>query len=369
MRITNNHKAFLELVRAGLWEEECQLTQFGDIDFYEIYRIAEEQSVVGLVAAGLEHLSDVKIPQEVALTFAGTTLQLEQRNKDMNLFISKLIEKMREAGIYALLVKGQGIAQCYKRPLWRASGDVDLLLSTDNYQKAIPLLSMIATHIEDEYHDTLHKAFMMDNMEVELHGTLRSKLGRRIDKVIDEVQKEVFCGGNVRSWMNGYTQVFIPRADEDVVFVFSHILQHFFNGGIGLRQVCDWCRLLWTYRSTIDNDLLSLRLKKMGAMSEWKTFAALAVDYLGMPKEVVPFYSNLSKWKKKAKMVLSFIFETGNMGHNRDVSYRNYSSKIGRKLITFYRVTFDSLRQMFVFPKDAFRAWWRIMVKGVKDSI
>lgn len=369
MKLNNNHTVFLELVKAGLWEKECQLSQFGVIDFYEIYRIAEEQSVVGLVAAGLEHLTDIKIPQEIALTFAGTTLQLEQRNKEMNLFISKLIEKMCEAGIYALLVKGQGIAQCYERPLWRASGDVDLLLSTDNYQKAIPLLSMIATHVEDEYHDTLHKAFMMDNMEVELHGTLRSKLGRRIDKVIDEVQKEVFCGGNVRSWMNGHTQVFIPRADEDVVFVFSHILQHFFNGGIGLRQVCDWCRLLWTYKDSLDSGLLETRIKKARLMSEWRAFAALAVDKLGMPIEAMPMYSDSSKWKRKADLVLRQVIDTGNMGHNRDVSYRDKTSSARRKLITLYRVSRDSFHHLFIFPVDAFRAWRRIMVKGVIDSI
>lgn len=369
MRITNSQKAFLELVRAGLWGEgNPDIRIDGTADWQEIYRLATEQSVLGLVLAGLERL-DVKPPRVLLLQWIGEVQMIEQRNKDMNLFISKLIEKIRDAGIYALLVKGQGLAQCYERPLWRASGDVDLLLSTDNYQKAIPLLSQIASHVEDEYHDTQHKAFIMDSMEVELHGTLRSKLGRRIDKVIDEVQKDVFCGGNVRSWMNGNTQVFIPRADEDVFFVFSHILQHFFNGGVGLRQVCDWCRLLWTYKESVDFRLLESRIKKARLKSEWRTFAAIAVDWLGMPIDAMPLYTNTPKWKKKANMVLAYIFETGNMGHNRDVSYRDNSSKAGRKMITLYRVTNDSFRHMFIFPKDAFRAWMRIIVKGFRDTL
>ena len=33
--------------------------------------------MVGLVAAGLEHVIDVKVPQVWALQFAGQTLQLE----------------------------------------------------------------------------------------------------------------------------------------------------------------------------------------------------------------------------------------------------------------------------------------------------
>lgn len=369
MKLNNTHKAFLELVRAGLWEMESRLAPFEPIDFMEVYRLAEEQSVVGLVAAGLEHLTDVKIPQEVALTFAGTTLQLEQRNKGMNLFISKLIEKMRYAGIYALLVKGQGIAQCYERPLWRACGDVDLLLSKDNYKKADALLSAMASHVEDEHIVILHKAMTIDNWEVELHGTLHSKLGRRIDRTIDKVQNDVFCGGAVRSWMNGYTQVFIPRADEDVVFVFAHILQHFFNGGIGLRQICDLERLLWTYRDSLNRGLLESRIRKMGLMSEWKAFAALSVIYLGMPEDAMPLYSTSEKWKKKADKILKLVLEMGNLGHNRDISYRNTSLSIKRKIITFANVTKDSFRHLLIFPKDASRAWWLIMKKGLFDTV
>ena len=80
----NNIKAFLALVEAGLWEKDVRLSQLKDIDYNEIYRLAEEQTVVGLVASGLEYVIDVKIPQKSALTFVGSALQLEQRNTSMN---------------------------------------------------------------------------------------------------------------------------------------------------------------------------------------------------------------------------------------------------------------------------------------------
>ena len=143
--------AFFELVRAGLWEEEVRLEQYGrSLDYNEILRLSEEQSVVGLVAAGIEHVFDVKIPQKVVLQFVGQTLQLEQRNSAMNTFIGDLVEKMREKGIYVLLVKGQGIAQCYERPLWRASGDIDFLLSEVNYTNAKELLLPLASFVDSE---------------------------------------------------------------------------------------------------------------------------------------------------------------------------------------------------------------------------
>ena len=125
MRIDNNTRAFLSLVQAGLWEQEVRLEPFGKVDFEEIMRLAEEQSVVGLVTAGLEHVADVNVPSEDKLQFVGQTLQIEQRNEAMNAFIGNLVNKMRIHGIYTLLLKGQGIAQCYERPLWRTCGDVD----------------------------------------------------------------------------------------------------------------------------------------------------------------------------------------------------------------------------------------------------
>ena len=114
MKIKNNTRAFLSLVKAGLWESEVHLLPYGDIDFNEIYRLSEEQSVIGLVAAGFEYVKDLKVPKELALSFSGEALQLEQRNTAMNRFINKLINQMRAEGIYTLLVKGQGIAQCYE---------------------------------------------------------------------------------------------------------------------------------------------------------------------------------------------------------------------------------------------------------------
>ena len=106
------------------------------MDYKEINRLAEEQSVVGLVAAGLDYIIDIKAPKEDSLQFVGHALQLEQRNLAMNNFVGEMVRKMRESGIYTLIVKGQGIAQCYIRPLWRASGGIDFLLDEDNYGKA-----------------------------------------------------------------------------------------------------------------------------------------------------------------------------------------------------------------------------------------
>ncbi len=121
--------------------------------------MAVEQSVVGVVAAGLEHIVDMKPTKEVILSFVGEALQLEQRNTAMNNFIGVLVDKLRNAGIYTLLVKGQGVAQCYERPHWRAAGDIDLFLSWDDYKAAKKYLSSIASVIDEENPINKHQGF------------------------------------------------------------------------------------------------------------------------------------------------------------------------------------------------------------------
>ena len=369
MQLDKNQQVFFDLLRAGLWEKDVLLSQYKDIDYSAIMRLAEEQAVVGLVAAGIEHVIDVKVLKEVILQFVGQALQLEQRNTAMNVFLAGIIEKLRKEGVYTLLLKGQGIAQCYERLLWRACGDVDLFLSNDNYKNAVNVLTPLANEVEDENIYTKHIGFKIDKWEVELHGSLRSELWKRLDNMLDEVQEEIFYGGAVRSWMDGSTQVFMPRADEDVVYVFAHILQHFFKGGIGLRQICDWCRLIYTYRDSLNYGLLESRIRKAGIRTEWKVFATLAVDYLGLPGGYMPLYDGSNKWKKKADRLLAFILETGNFGHNRDMSYKNEESAVSRKWKTFYHITSDTFKQFAIFPMDSIRVWWRMMRIGLLSLV
>lgn len=78
--------------------------------------------------------------------------------------------------------------------------------------------------------------------------------------------------------------------------------------------------------------LLEERLREAGLMSEWKAFAALAIECLGMPVEAMPFLKfrdeglefidrlkdkEYRKYKSKADRILEYILEVGNFGHNQ----------------------------------------------------
>lgn len=369
-----NNKAFFTLLQAGLWPEtEKKISVNEVVDWNEVYQLAQEQSVQGLVLQGIDWFkvqgSKFNIPQVLLMQWIGEVQVIEQRNKEINAFIAELIEKLRKADIYALLVKGQGVAQCFEKPLWRCSGDVDLLLSDTNYEMAKKFLMPLAGKVESERRYAKHLGMTIDNWAVELHGRLTCGLTTGIDKQIDKVQDAVFYGGEVRCWQNGETLVFLPSADNDVIFVFTHFLKHFFKEGLGLRQICDWCRLMWTYNDSLNYELLESRIKAMGLMSEWKAFGAFAVEYLGMPIDAMPFYSIDSKWKHKADKICSFILEVGNMGHNRDSSYFHKYPYVIRKVCSFGRRVGDLYRHASIFPLDSIRFLPRIMYNGVRSMI
>lgn len=379
----NTGSVFFELLKAGLWgEADANLNVnhnlFEGVDWQKVYQLAQEQSVLGLVLAGLEQYKnlnanlDLNIPKVLLLQWIGEVQIIEKQNKDMNAFIADLIEKLRKEDIYAILVKGQGIAQCYNRPNWRSSGDVDLLLSKDNYEKAKAFLLPLGDITEPEEARKKHFAMQIEQWTVELHGTLHVGLSARVDRMLDNVQYDIFHGGMVRSWVNGQTQVFLPAAAEDVVYVFAHILQHFYKGGIGLRQICDWCRLLWTYRESLNHEYLESKIRETGLMSEWKAFGAFAVRYLGMPIEAIPLLNaneDLSANIKKTDKICGFILEVGNFGHNRDNSYFQKHSYIVQNSISAWRRVKDLCRHATIFPVNSVRFFFGIMYNGIVSTL
>ena len=284
----------------------------------------------------------------------------------MNRFIAWLLVKFREEGINACVVKGQGVAQCYNRPLWRMCGDVDLLLDEENYEKAKVYMSSFAEVEEEEVEYRKHIAYKIDQWTVELHGNFRCGFLKRVDYVLDNVHKDVLVRNHIRIWNDENVHIQLPAPTNDVVFVFTHILQHFFIEGVGLRQLCDWCKLIGRYYDEIDQKVLENWIRQMGLMTEWRAFAALAVDYLGMPNVMIPFYSDDNKWKRKAESIMSFVMKTGNFGRNRDTSYAHKYPYIVVKAISLLRHSKDTVRFIRIFPFDAIKLYFELLITRSK---
>lgn len=373
MVLDNNQQAFFEFVKAGLWADTKSTESWThgfleSVDWEKIYQLSAEQSVQGLVLAGVEY-SNVNPPQELLLQWIGEVQLLEQQNKAMNQFINRMFDELSKKDIDAVLIKGQGVAQCYERPLWRCSGDVDLLLNEENYEKGKLFIESISKAESKEYDFNKEFNTTIEGWCVELHGSLRCGLSAALNRGVDDIQYGICNNHHVRVWENGGMKIPLPEENDDVLVIFTHFIKHFYKGELGIRQICDWCRLLWTYRDTLNHELLESLLRKMGLRAQWKAFGAFAVGYLGMPKKAMPFYSADNNWSRKADKICAFVLEVGNFGHNIDVSYYSKYPLLIRKAISMWKRVKSLLRHASIFPWHTFRFLPHVIYTGLKATI
>lgn len=360
--MNDHYKIFFALLRAGLWEKPLSLAHFGEVDFPALHRMAREQTVLGLVAAGLNHVVDKELPEPDMVPFGGDVLKIEHQNQSMYLYTAKLFSFLQENDVHALLIKGPAVAQCYEKPLWRLSGDLDLLLDNANYERAKRVLSPLARKVGREDTALKHLDITIGGGVIELHGTLHTRLSKRIDRAIDALQSDSLHNPNSRTMPCGETFIPLPAVLNDVLFVFTHILHHFFIEGVGLRQICDWCRMLYSYRDSLDVVLLEKHLTNMRLMDEWRAFGAMAVHWLDMPSGAMPFYD--VRYKAKGDRIIRLVLASGNFGHRlqRQHSSHYWMAKfqsIGHNTRSFARIfpifPYDTLKFFFHFIGDGFR--------------
>ena len=183
-----------------------------------------------MVAAGLEHVIGIKVPKEDVLQFVGQALQLEQRNQAMNFFIGMTLEKFHEDGIEAVLIKGQGVAQCYAKPEWRSAGDVDLLLNEENYEKGKAFLKGISETEPEEYSFNKEYITTFGGWCLELHGSLRCGLSAALNKEVDAIQKEICDNHHVRYWEAAGKQIPLPEEKVHTFIIASGNFGHNIDG-------------------------------------------------------------------------------------------------------------------------------------------
>jgi hypothetical protein len=106
----------------------------------------------------------------------------------------------------------------------------------------------------------------------------------------------------------------------------------------------------------------------MGIMSEWKAFAAYAVEYLGMPAEAMPLLGEEARCSRKAVRINAFVLEVGNFGHKlrRDFSGMSY---LKRKFVSFWGRLSDMLRHFRIFPLDSIRFFGGVLRSGLHAAV
>ena len=345
---------FFALLRSGLWNEVPERAPFASgVDWEALYRLSQEQTVVPLVTDGINRLPREFLPAEPERMdpFLGDMMSTTKRNRVLDAFIPKVFGALE--GIPVVLVKGQALAQDYPDPERRQPGDIDLLLLPESYEAAKAILLPKATAVLDEEKEIWHQGMRYRSIEVEIHGSISTLLSRKLDRQLAAFLEEQFDGRTFPTVSIGGADIPVPDAGFNAIYVFVHFLQHYWSGGIGLRQLADWMTFVSVHKRDIHPVILEKRLEALGLVNMWKVFTGFAQEYLGCPAEKLPLAA-MPDTKKNAR-IWQYIRRCGNFGKKVDRT-RKEESYLVRKVHSFWRlVVADRLRHFAVFPKESVR--------------
>lgn len=356
MPMNRSQTQFLELMRAGLWGVAADPDNFkpDSTDWRAVLRIAKEQTMMVVVTDGIETLPKELWPQkEVMMKLAMMRVKTSQAHQLLNSTIAQIVAALEAEGVHSVLLKGQGIAQNYRRPGSRTCGDIDLYTGLGGYTRAYEIIEALheGRPHKEAAECTHHLHTDLNGVEVEIHRQTSFLHGKRMDANFQEWSKqsldELFGSEALEMWDNGGTAVALAPATYNAFFILHHAVRHMTTEGVGFRQICDWVMLLHRCHSQVEVQLLSRKLKELRMERIWAEFGRLAVNYLGLPADELPLApANLAPTRRTHKL-LQHIFISGNFGRF-DANGRDHSQVpyLVRKWRSF---TFQSKRLVKLF--------------------
>ena len=242
-----NTSSFFVFLRYCLGGKSDVSEMIAGMDWQQQYSFASKQAILGLFFDGIERLGEEypeelkqnPIGRELLMTWMGKAQQIRRQNMKVNAVASKLFSMLREDGLRCCILKGQGNALMYPNPYSRTPGDIDVWVNasreeiTEYAKKHFKLGDDIRyQHIETS----------VDGVPVELHFfpcTMNNPIyNTRLQKWFKR-NADLQCS-NVVSLPDGIGEIAIPTTAFNVVYQLTHLYHHFFDEGIGMRQIIDY---------------------------------------------------------------------------------------------------------------------------------
>ena len=349
-----------------------------NIDWRQLYSFATKQTIIGICFDGIERLgkeysNELKqnpIGRELLMTWMAKSQQIRRQNMKLNAVASKLFSMLRKDGLRCCILKGQGNAGMYQNPYSRTPGDVDVWVNAN--RKTIMEYASKKFELGDDIR-LQHVETAMDGVPVELHFfpcTMNNPIyNARLQKWFKR-NADLQCS-NVVSLPDGIGEIAIPTTAFNVVYQLTHLYHHFFDEGIGMRQIIDYYYVMINdYLLVINDESLGIRdtlqreLKHLGL---WKFAGAVMYvlhEALGLSEEkmIVPMD------EKRGKLLLSEIMDGGNFGKHF-TKYGHFTQQgMGKK---YFLKIWRNMHFVRYYPAEAlsepiFRTWhffWRMKNK------
>ena len=137
----NRTSLYCSALRAGLWGTPFDRHLDKD-EFQNLWKDADRQTTKGLIASAL--VQSEAVPPQVIDKLQDWLLKIAGQNLKMDNVLSQSLRALKDNGIEPVLLKGQGVASYYKVPMLRESGDIDLYVGQDLYEKSFEILSALS---------------------------------------------------------------------------------------------------------------------------------------------------------------------------------------------------------------------------------
>lgn len=305
---------FFTLLRSAIWNTVPKLPRTpSKKEWEEIAELSKEQTVIGIMMDAIAKLPEEQRPEiKLRMQWIIQQKRIEDMNARMNSVLKSIFCDLKEKGIKAFLLKGQGVAQNYIQPQHRQCGDIDIYIPGEYINEAISYFESIGCKIENNsasYQiETVYK-----NTVIELHKKSAAYYTRKLQKKYDETSAAIINKEKASVNIDGIDIEVLPYM-ADAFQLLSHMKRHIYSSGIALRQICDWVYFVYNHQNKLKKECFIKNIKALQLYETYKSVMAIAIDYLGLPKEFA-MCSITDKDKHLAKKVLNLIMTYGNFGH------------------------------------------------------
>mgnify|MGYP000204263604 CR=1 FL=1 len=234
------------------------------MDWQELYSFASKQALLGLCFEGIERLGkeypeELKqnpIGRELLMTWMGKAQQIRRQNMKVNAVAGKLFSMLREDGLRCCILKGQGNALMYPNPYSRTPGDIDVWIHASR-ERIIEYASK-KFELEDDIR-LQHLETSLDGVPVELHFfpcSMNNPIYHaRLQKWFRR-NADLQCS-HIVGLPDGAGDIAIPTTAFNVIYQLMHLYHHFFDEGIGMRQIIDYFLVVNDFSKNVflNNDL------------------------------------------------------------------------------------------------------------------
>ena len=260
----NDITAFFAFLKYCLGYKGDMSSVVAGMDWQELYSFASKQALLGLCFEGIERLGEEypeelkrnPIGRELLMIWMGKAQQIRRQNMKVNAVASKLFSMLRKDGMRCCVLKGQGNALMYPNPYSRTPGDIDVWI--DASRERIMEYAQKKFELEDDIR-LQHLETSLDGVPVELHFfpcSMNNPIYHaRLQKWFRR-NADLQCS-HIVGLPDGAGDIAIPTTAFNVVYQLTHLYHHFFDEGIGMRQIIDYFLVVNDFSKNVflNNDL------------------------------------------------------------------------------------------------------------------